>query len=346
MMTFREWQILHESFGGNFNLGLKTPQSLGAVGSRYSEGGFPPPEAEEGDDNGASDLMAALSGGGATGGQMDLGGDEMGDEMGGDPMGGGDEMGMGGEDDLAALLGGGNMGGNGLGMVSGDQMQDDPNADMSGMNVGDFDPHLLALLGLGGLTGGGMGGDEEGAMPPAMGGGKPAAKSPKAPFPSAGDAEEGDDDDDDSEDVDLDDEDEEAADKSAGGNPFGKSDDESEDSDDEGGNPFAGGGDDEEDSDGDGESDDEEDDEKEFMCKSGCNMAHMKESTQVDTDFFNSLVGMGRGDNHKKFTSGLEQDPQPGQVGYAPVGRLDRPAQEAKFPSVQQFMEWKKKQKK
>ncbi len=46
MMTFREWQILSES-AGRFNLGVKTPRSIGVSGSKLAEMGFPPPEEAE-----------------------------------------------------------------------------------------------------------------------------------------------------------------------------------------------------------------------------------------------------------------------------------------------------------
>lgn len=84
MISFKAWQtgqIVNES-AGRFNLGLKTPRSIGVSGSKLSEMGFPPKgdvpeEEEEADDNQDPNLDLG----------DDLGGDDIGNAPNEDPDG-------------------------------------------------------------------------------------------------------------------------------------------------------------------------------------------------------------------------------------------------------------------
>lgn len=59
MMSYKEWKMINESFGGNFTLGLKTPASVGITGSKMAEMGLhPDPDNEDpnlDDDHGGGD---------------------------------------------------------------------------------------------------------------------------------------------------------------------------------------------------------------------------------------------------------------------------------------------------
>lgn len=122
MMNFKQWQVINETYG-HYNLGVKSPRSVGTVGSKLAEMGL------ETDDM-TDDLSGAP--------MDDLGG------LGGlDDMGGGDDLG----DDLGGDLGG--LGG-GLG--------GDPEAGK--IKLDDLHPSLIQLLGL--QMHKGKGGDDEG----------------------------------------------------------------------------------------------------------------------------------------------------------------------------------------
>lgn len=353
-MNYKDYKAISEKLDESFfNLGLKTPHSVGAVGSQFVEEDEPADDSDEGSDEGSDDEgdeggedgqdmadMAAMVGAGDEG--DDMGGDDMGgDEMGGDEMGGDDASMFGGGSPIAS--------GPGLG-------RDDPGADDSDIDPAslDLDPHLMSLLGLGDL---GVGEEDPmgGAAAPGpdvkhnshkhvhhhihhtMTPGAPAAGGKPAPD-FGGDDEDGGD--------------EEGGDDE-GGNPFGK-----KGGDDKGGKkggkPFGGkkGGDSEESDsdDSDSDSDDSDSDDKEYMHK--CCPTMKKE----DADFFSSLIKMGKSEANTKYKSGLSKvreeamndgstprkqpkarrEPQAGEVGYAPSGKLG-----ANF-QVMPFSEWLK----
>jgi len=235
---------------------------------------------------------------------------------------------MGGEDgeegdmDIAALLGGG--GGLGGGPP---EMGDD------GEELGDMSADYDDLFGPGALDGGA--GGEEGEDGPV------GDQGPGAPDFGSDD---------------LEDEDEE------------ESDDDWDDEDDE-----------EEDEDEESDSDDDDSKaaafakkkSKKFMCvdKDGKDHCDDKETVyskkymkagnkgddlsglttkwmkKEDADFYNSIIGAGKGEVHQKFNSGVSapkktapRQPQAGEVGYAPQGRVGN------LPSLGQYNEWKKLQ--
>lgn len=331
MMNFRQWQVINEHYG-HFALGVKTPKSIGAVGSKLAEMGLRPdymaddPSGDMGDDPGMDGMD-----------DLGMGGDQ---GMGMDDLGMGDDSGMGGMDDLG---------------MGDDQGMSGPGSGEGGLiTIDDLDPTLQALLGLhprqpsrptssfGGEIGGGEdmgqlgdeeGSDEEGGNP--FAGGDEEGDEEGGPF--GGGDEEGDEEE---------------------GTPFGGEEGDDEEGAEDSGNPFGGksSGSSEKDSDGDGETDEVDDDDdndgesdevdddddgdgvpdvaEKKKCNSGKKMyskkfmgKNMKQCcNNEDVAFLNGLVKMGRGNVHQKFESGMphqkRRTPRAGQVGYAPQGRL------------------------
>jgi hypothetical protein len=335
-MKYRDYKAINENF---FNLGIKTPRSIGAVGSRLAEMGAPPsmgPGAGDEDPMGGGDdptadiedPLAQLNAGDAPEApQADV-----------------DLSSLGIDPQLMALLGMcglnpemlmAHLGGDGAGAMGG--MQDDaPEADNMGGG-------MAAMMG-GGDMGGDMGGDEApegdeggegGPMVPSPKGGADEGNPFKKGSPFGGK------DDSDSDDVPEDEEDD---------------DDESDEDEKDSGNPFAKGGSDSDDSDDDDDEDDDEEEEEEspapkFM-KSGGRDKCCKYMKKENNEVLDSLMKFHGGETNKKYSSGLQRvredamnapapkaskkksAPQPGEVGYAPNGRVG-----SNF-EVQPFSEW------
>lgn len=326
MMKFKEWQILHESLG-SYNLGLRTTRSIGVMGSKLAEMGLSPDDVggDLGGMGGGDDLGGLDGGmGGGDFGGMDGGQGGLGSGPGGkitiqdlDPqllalLGlGGDQGGLGGQDDGMGGFGG-DMGGFGG--------QDDG---MGGMD----------MLGMGGSDGGDMSGDEgpgdegddsEDDSSSPFGGSTSGSSKKSSPF---GDEDADDDDDADDE----------------TGSPFGGVGDDS-DGDDSDGDAD----DDDDDSDGDSDNEDADDDLEEVAPKGKKFMKKGGNCCENDRDFLSSLVDQGRGTVHRKWSSGMKtvtedalfksprKQPGPGDVGYAPQGIVGN-----NFPSVHGYAEWK-----
>lgn len=366
-------KLMNESALGTTTLGLRTPASLGITGSKLAEMGFPPPEGEEdelGDEFGGDDLEGGMEGEEevAPEGMDDpdmlalLGGDEEGaegeeevaPEMGDEADALGDDAGMGGfggeeEDEFAfdpAMLGG-----------EGQVPDSGKTADLSnlfgGMGVGADD----AAPDMGdGEEGGdissllGGAGDDDGANP--FGG----EEEP--------DGDEGIDDEldqdmsDDDGDEDMDDEDDVEGEKKFMGKGWcgkmmkkeakefpaflkkGKDGDKKSDKKDDkkGKNPFA-------------KKSDKKDDKKDakkggfelFKKKTDKKMSKEDEKCE-ENSFFSSLTKQGAGNIRKLKEDALitpkasaRKEPGPGEVGYAPSGRV------GELPSVSAYSEWKQK---
>jgi hypothetical protein len=321
MMNFKQWQVINENYG-RFALGVKTPRSIGAVGSKLAEMGLKP-------DDMADDLS-----GDPMSGMDDMGGI---DDMGMDPaMGGMDDMGGGGMDDMGMDPAMGGMDDD-MGMDPAMGGMDDDMGTGSGgkITIDDLDPTLLALLGL-------HPSQPSGRAAHKSFGGQDAGEEGIEGDDSFGDEEgiEGDDSFGDEEGIEGDDE----------GNPFGTEgdddgDEEAEDDGEEAGIPFGG-----KSSGSDGETDDDVSDEVEDddsdetpepkdkkKCSSGKNtqtqyskkfMGKGMRPSNEDVAFLNGLVKMGRGNVRQKFESGMPQTqkrrlvPRAGEIGYAPVTRL------------------------
>lgn len=338
MLTgYKAWKMINESFNGSYSLGVKTPRSLGMVGSKLSEMGFGPHEEDDLDpetlamlggdeDNQDPDLGDDLEGDDLEGDAFppddlggDLEGDELGDELGGDELGdelggldmgdelggemGGEDLGMGG-DDLASLLG------QSPSLGAGDEMGGEED-DLSGM--GDLSAQYADLFG----------DDSLGGPPEAMGG----DQGPGAPDfggDEMDDEEFGDDETEDEDEEDDEDEPEESESDKEGdkADAFAKKKSKK----------FMG-----------KHCDDETMYSKKFMSvgNKGADLSDLttKWMKKEDASFFNSLIGMGKGDVHQKWSSNgqpVKKQVRPGQPGFAPQGRVGQ------LPTVSQFSEWKK----
>jgi hypothetical protein len=377
---YKAWKMINESFQGSYSLGVKTPRSLGFVGSKLAEMGFGPPDEEEldpdmldamGDEEGNQDPDLDDEEGGEFGDLSDVpvdgefggpGGDEFDDEEGGGddldgldalgadggddfpPEDGGDELAgllghgghgdeEGGGDDLAALLGhGGGEGGGFAGLLSGPGGEEGEEGEEG--DLGDMSGSYEDLFGPGTL-GGEKGGEPVGDQ------------GPGAPDFGSDDLNDEDEENSDWEDEDEEDEDEE--DEEEANEP-------EESDDDDKAEAFA------------------KKKSKKFMCVDKSGKDHCDDETvyskkymkagnkgddlsglttkwmkREDADFFNSLIDAGKGEVHQKFNSGVSaprrnvrqpqqqlRNAQPGEVGYAPQGRV------GDLPSLGQYNEWKR----
>ena len=132
MMNYKDWEVLNESVGAGFALGVATKNSLGLMGQKLE---WPVYMDDEDDDDDSEEKDYDDDDG-----DGDFGGDDDGDDLEGDIMGADKEDGIMGSEE----------GPNGsFPPEDGDDMQDDGMGDV----LGDIDPELA-----------GLGGDEEGGM--------------------------------------------------------------------------------------------------------------------------------------------------------------------------------------
>jgi len=373
---YKAWKMINESFQGSYSLGVKTPRSLGFVGSKLAEMGFGPPDEEEldpdmlGDEEGNQDPGLEDEDGADFGDLSDVpvddefggeGGDELDGEFGGeegDDLDGLDALSADGGDDfppedggdeLAGLLGHGG---------GGDEEGGDDLAALLGHGGGGDEEggDIAGLLG-------GPGGDEEGGDLDDMSGSYEDLFGPGA----LGGEEGGDED--------------PVGDQGPGAPDFGSDDEDEENSDWEDEDEEDEDEEDEEEADEPEESDDDDKAEafakkksKKYMCVDKSGKDHCDDETvyskkymkagnkgdnlgdltkkwmkKEDADWLGSIIDAGKGEVHQKFNSGVSRprgslrqpqqqfrNAQPGEVGYAPQSRV------GDLPSLGQYNEWKR----
>lgn len=378
MLTkYKTYKALNESFGGAFGLGLKTTPSIGFMGSKLAEMGIKP-----GDEDGDDDLNSLLGDDGEEGEDNQDPNLEDDDMSSGEEDLGDDDLGLADDDDMAALLGHDSEGddselGDDGSELGDDELDadhpDDPtftSNDLSdlhaALNAKDVGDDGMPVGIFGDDDGGTMDGEELGGMGD-MGGGMGFGDDNMDDMSSLFQGQQGpgvpdfgdDDEFNGSEDSDEDNEDD-------------NDDEDDSDEDDSEEDDF----DDLEDSDEDEDNvndDDEEDNEKakafskknskKFMdkdyskkfMKKGQEFAACGDKNE-NTQFFESLIGMGRGEVHGKFSSGMLKNEenvvkptkkakqlQPGDVGFAPSGKIGSIS--SNFPTVSDYLEARRKQK-